>query len=315
MCAKFKINVKNKLWIIFFSISNISISGSSATIFAYLGELYNNKQRSRVIMGSAAIYSLFYIMVPVIAWAVINKDWQFQVPLIAITYKPWRLFLILCSLPEIIVALIMLFLPESPKFVLGQGKKDEAYQILQKIHRWNNGKQSMESFEIYEESEAIENRQRILDCQQSKFSLMKSVWIQTAPLFKPPHLWSTILICSIQLVLCATANGFFMFFGQILNKMATSLDSFVDKRMPMCDIINMKPVNLNATLAINEFGDEVSFIVIKALNQPVKFISILFNICHTFFCRFASISLSWKHFNMVFSWKLCALWVKLWSLY
>lgn len=238
-------------------ISIFSVSGSSATTFAYLGEFHNDAKRSRSIMGSAAIYSLVYIMVPVIAWAIINEDWQFQVPILDITYKPWRLFLILCSLPELIAALVVLFLPESPKFVLGQGDKDRAYQILQKIHRWNNGtKQPLESFEIYEESESIENRQRILKCQESRFPLLKSIWIQTAPLFKPPHLWSTFLVCSIQLVLCATANGFFMFFGQILNQMATNLDSFVDQRMMMCDIINSKPVNMTTHVFDDQFDSE-----------------------------------------------------------
>lgn len=235
-----------------------SVSGSSATVFAYLGEFHNNERRSRAIMGSAAVYCLFYIMVPLIAWGVINEDWQFQVPLVDIVYKPWRLFLILCSLPEIIVAVILWFLPESPKFVLGQSDKAGAYQILQQIHRWNNGKTSkLESFEIFEEIESIENRERILSCQKSRFPLLKSIWIQTAPLFEPPHSWSTLLICSIQFILCATTNGIFMFFGQILNKMATSLDSFVEQRMAMCDILNMEKVN-TSTITINEFGEDVS---------------------------------------------------------
>lgn len=211
-------------------------------------------------MGSAAIYSIVYVLVPVIAWAVINEDWYFEVPILEITYKPWRLFLILCSLPELIVAVFLLFLPESPKFVLGGGDKTKAYQILRTVHRWNNGKKtSFAPFEIIEETESIENRQRILECQESKFPLLKSIYMQTAPLFND-YFRTTSIVCVIQFVLCATASGFFMFFGQILNKMATSLDSFTDQRMMMCDIINSKPVNITAEYEFDDANDEVSFV-------------------------------------------------------
>lgn len=201
---------------------------------------------------AAAIFGMMYITAPLTAWSVINQDWQFSVPFIGITYKPWRLFLIVCSLPEIIAALVLLFIPESPKFVLGQGNKMEAYDILQKVNRWNNGKKTpMDLFEIIEEQDSIENRQRILDCKKSRYPLLKSIWIQTTPLFKPPYLYSIFFICCIQFGTYITCNGLFMFFAQIVNKMATNLDNFVDERMMMCDIIDMKSTNTSTTLDEN----------------------------------------------------------------
>ncbi|XP_055326017.1 synaptic vesicle glycoprotein 2B-like isoform X1 [Sitodiplosis mosellana] len=236
-------------------LNGFFISGSSATIYAYLGEFHNNAQRGRAIMGSALIYGVSCLLLPLLAWFVINQDWQFYVPFIDITYKPWRFFLVVCSIPGFLSSLILLFLPESPKFVLGQGKQMEAHKILQKMNRWNNGKKNeLELFEIYEETESIENRRRILENKNSRFPLLKSVWIQTAPLFKPPHLSSTLLICTIQFGIYATSNGFYMFFAEILNKMASNLDSFTEQRMAMCDIINMKPANMSAIL-LDEYDD------------------------------------------------------------
>lgn len=138
----------------------------------------------------------------------------------------------------------LLFLPESPKFVLGQGNKEQAYEILKKMNRINNGKNSeFETFEIYQEAESTENRQRILNCTESQFPLLNSVWNQTAPLFKAPHLFSTVLLCTIQFGIFATGNGFYMFFADILNKMASNLSSYTNQRISMCDVINMKPLN------------------------------------------------------------------------
>lgn len=182
------------------------------------------------------------VVVPVTAWSVINQDWQLQIPIIDLTYKPWRLFLVVCGLPGFIAAIALIFLPESPKFVLSQGNKAAAYEILQKVNRWNNGRKSeLENFEILED---IDNQQSISDGNEKVPStLLKSIWSQTAPIFKPPYLKSTILLCTIQFSLYSIFNGFFLFFPEIINRMSINLNSFVDDRMPMCDAIEMHTGN------------------------------------------------------------------------
>lgn len=77
-----------------FAVVVHSISGSSATVYAYLSEFHDNRQRGRAIMGSAVIFGIACFIVPLLAWIVINQDWQFNIPFIDITYKPWRLFLV-----------------------------------------------------------------------------------------------------------------------------------------------------------------------------------------------------------------------------
>lgn len=167
---------------------------------------------------------------------------------------------VVCSLPGLFSCLILIFLPESPKFVLGQGDKAKAYEILQKMNRINNGKNSeLEVFNINEEPESIANRQRIAKCKESRFPLLKSIWIQTAPLFKPPLLSSTVLICTIQFGIHTTSNGLYMFVAEILNKMASNLDDFVDQRISMCEVIQMNPTNLTAFKLDDDISDEVSF--------------------------------------------------------
>lgn len=141
-----------------------------------------------------------------------------------------------------------------------KGKSAEAYAILQTIHRINNGKNSsLEQFEICEEIESIENRQRILENAQSRFPLLASVWSQTVPLFRPPYLFSTTLICLIQFPIFMTGTGFFMFFAVVLNKMAVNVNDTLNQRIMMCDVINMNSISSNGT------NDEVSFF--KRMNR------------------------------------------------
>lgn len=211
------------------------------------------------------LFSALCAIQPLAAFAVINQNWAFQIPFIEMTYKPWRLFIIACALPGLFSALVLLFLPESPKFVLGQGDKVAAYQILEKMNRWNNGKKEcLDLFEIHEESETIANRQRILENKNSRFALLKTVWHQTAPLFKPPYLKSTILICTIQFGIVLTSQGFAMFFAEIINKMSDNLDNFYDQRVMMCDLLGRKTVN---TSEMNEIDGQVIEIKLKIQQQ------------------------------------------------
>lgn len=135
----------------------------------------------------------------------------------------------------------------------------ETYEILQTVYRINNGKSSsLEQFDIVEDAESIENRKRILEITQGRFALLKSIWTQTVPLFKPPYLFSTVLICLIQFPIFMTGTGFFMFFAVVLNKMATSVDDTVNQRIMMCDVINMKH-----SMPFDGQNDEVSSVYFR----------------------------------------------------
>lgn len=192
-------------------------------------------------MVSGVLLSVICILLPISAYFVINQSWAFNIPWIGTTYKPWRLFFIVCALPELFAFVILLYIPESPKFLLDSGKPDEAYLVLQKMNRWNNGKHSqLEPFQIVNETQAKRD--------DGDNSIVNSVWNQTVPLFKPPLLRSTVLICLVQFSFLYTAQGVNVFFVDILNKIAINSDNLTDKRRSMCNIINMKSTQLNKTL-------------------------------------------------------------------
>lgn len=97
----------------------ISLSGTS-TIFAYLGEFLDTKTRSRSTMFSSVIFGILSLFLPIMAMLVINQKWSFIIPVIQVTYKPWRLFIFACGLPSLMSGLALLLFPESPKFTFSQ---------------------------------------------------------------------------------------------------------------------------------------------------------------------------------------------------
>uniref|UniRef100_A0A0N5C6A6 MFS domain-containing protein n=1 Tax=Strongyloides papillosus TaxID=174720 RepID=A0A0N5C6A6_STREA len=52
----------------------------------------------------------------------------------------WRWLLIISSLPLLIYSFVSIWLPESPRFSISAGKKDEAYNVLKEIAFYNNKK-------------------------------------------------------------------------------------------------------------------------------------------------------------------------------
>lgn len=79
------------------------------------------------------------MILPMIAFLVINQDWVLHLTFIGIDYKPWRLFVIVCGIPGFLCGLSLFILPESPKFLLAVGDEKKAIEVLKKMHRWNGG--------------------------------------------------------------------------------------------------------------------------------------------------------------------------------
>lgn len=225
------------------TIISSSIAASSATVYAYLSEFHTKTKRSQVVMASCILLGVFANVLPFGAWAVINRDWEFYVPWLDVNYKPWRLFFIVCALPEMLAFIILMYLPESPKFLSDNDKPEDAYRVLQQMHRWNNGNHSeLAPFEICKEDASVDvQTKNSKDSQRCTY--LKSIWHQTVPLFKPPLLRSTILVCLVQFSLYYTFQGVNVFFGDIVNKIGHYTEKHANQNAMMCDVINSELVH------------------------------------------------------------------------
>lgn len=52
----------------------------------------------------------------------------------------WQIFLLVCALPSLVSGIALYALPESPRFLMSQGRNAEALQALQLIYHINTGK-------------------------------------------------------------------------------------------------------------------------------------------------------------------------------
>ncbi|XP_036218388.2 niacin transporter NiaP isoform X1 [Bactrocera oleae] len=231
------------LMVILRYINGFCISGGSATIYAFLGEFHTAKNRSRAIMGSAFIFGVGSMLMPCIAWLVINQEWRFVIPYLGITYKPWRFFMVVCGIPGLLCGLALYKIPESPKFLLSQGHDDKTLEILQTMFHVNTRRPRDE----YPVSHVVEDIDSAM-CPKIKregisnpvVALLRSMWDQTQPLFNREYMRTTILICSIQFWIFVTSNGMYMWFPHILNSVAEFLNDNPGNRTYMCQVVYSK---------------------------------------------------------------------------
>lgn len=90
----------------------------------------------------AAFWTLGNLFVAGLAWLIIPSQMGFISKYFV--YNSWRIFLLLCALPSFVVAVLLFFLPESPKFLLSRGKTEEAMEIFRKIYAINTGNDKSE---------------------------------------------------------------------------------------------------------------------------------------------------------------------------
>lgn len=74
-----------------------------------------------------------------LAWLVIPHTWSWMFFDGDFIYNSWRLYLSFCGLPMLIGAMCLSFFPESPKFLMSQGRNQEALQVFRKMYSMNMG--------------------------------------------------------------------------------------------------------------------------------------------------------------------------------
>jgi VNT family MFS transporter (synaptic vesicle glycoprotein 2) len=166
----------------------------------------------------------------------LNQDtWGFRIPLIDLNYNAWRIFMVMCSVPSVICAVLMIiFIPESPKFTYAQGDEIRTLNILKRIYTSNTGRDDYKVTSLIKDKE-FEDASNPRNC-----SFLEFMWSQTVPIFKHPHLKNTLTACFLQFSLCFIGNGFWTFFPEIVNKVTIFLDSNPDHTTStICEIVSI----------------------------------------------------------------------------
>ncbi|XP_057666431.1 synaptic vesicle glycoprotein 2A-like [Diorhabda carinulata] len=221
------------LFILLRFLNGFFIGGSSAIIYAFAGEFHDNRFRPKVVTWIATFVAFGNIYIPGMAWVILPQTWSINLPIIDVVFRPWRLLIIIYALPSLFFVILVFFLPESPKYLMTQGKSEEAICILRQIFAINNGKTRQE----YPVKQIIWDDNETAVQRKKDSGILSSVWQQTAPVFRRKYILKTFMVCYLQFAIFFTTSTVIMWYPQILNSMSELGKEVPNNEVTMCKAV------------------------------------------------------------------------------
>ena len=112
-------------------IGGVGIGGSVPAVFSLGAEIFASPVRGKYLSIIASFWMVGAIFVGAAAWIMLGPDAYGNR---IMPYTNWRWFAAVCSLPALSAFLLTYFiLPESPRFLMGQMKFEEAAIVLNRL--------------------------------------------------------------------------------------------------------------------------------------------------------------------------------------
>jgi MFS transporter, VNT family, synaptic vesicle glycoprotein 2 len=200
-------------------LNGAALGGAGPVIWSYFAEFQPKHKRGSMLSFMAAFWTIGNLLVASMAWFIIPSRIGFYSP--EFVYNSWRIFLIVCALPSFLVAVLLLYLPESPKFLLSCGRFEEALAILRGIYVTNTGKDPS-TYPVKELLIDDSLRAELEDVKKpikNKYKRMIVDIIEnSAQLFKNPILKFTLISITINFTFHIGYYGLMMWFPELFNR-------------------------------------------------------------------------------------------------
>ncbi|XP_072949756.1 putative transporter svop-1 [Epargyreus clarus] len=200
-------------------LSGAFTASANAAAFVLQGESVPCRQRSRFMFLMASATMVVQFVICSIGLPIFRLTFRINIAWLSLDYRPWRLLLQIISLPGILGVIGLLFMKESPKFLLSKGQDDAAINVLKSIYRWNTG--------LHPNTYPVTSvfLEETLRSEDVDTSFVRRMWNQTAPLFKPPLLKNSLKLYYMLLCAYMTSTGYTMWLPTMTNAYFNGEDS------------------------------------------------------------------------------------------
>ncbi|KAG7275832.1 hypothetical protein CRUP_016772 [Coryphaenoides rupestris] len=117
--------------------SGFGIGGSIPIVYTYFTEFLQVDKRGEHLSWLCMFWMLGGLYASFMAWTIIpHYGWGFAIGT-EVQFHGWRAYILVCVFPAVAALVGAMFIPESPRFLLENGRHDEAWMILRKVHDTN----------------------------------------------------------------------------------------------------------------------------------------------------------------------------------
>ncbi|TRY68645.1 hypothetical protein TCAL_07687 [Tigriopus californicus] len=143
-CGFFSSLAQEKIvFFVFRFLSGVGVGGSIPIVWSYFAEFQPKSRRGGMLSFLAAFWMVGNVVVAGIAWLVIPADIGYNTDdPNEFEYNSWRIFVLICGLPALLVAFGLCWFPESPKFLLSKGEEKAALKVFAHVFAMNTGQPS-----------------------------------------------------------------------------------------------------------------------------------------------------------------------------
>lgn len=204
---------------------------------------------------------------PLVGYLILNDTWEVPLPVLGFAFRPWRLFMLAIGFPSLLCGIALVYLPESPNFVLSLGKQSDTVAILQWMFLKNGGnpEKMPQIGTICEESESIELRERREALVRNGLvEILGSMWSQTVPLFQGKYLRSTLVASAMQFGNLLNTNGMYMWYPETVNRVIHFVQSNPNQTATICQVLAAtRLVAMNASEVVFSGEDRTCQVVME----------------------------------------------------
>ncbi|CAH1398433.1 unnamed protein product [Nezara viridula] len=218
----------------------VSLTGVLTPAYVYVSEFTALKDRAKALVALTAIGALANVYLPGMAWLIMPLDINIHI-IGDMRFTSWRLFIIHLIVPILLSTALLWNLPESPKFLMSQGKAQETVDVLKSVFALNNNRRK-ESFPVLSICLDADD----LTCAKVESSgnqfinYFKMMMSQTCLLFSKKYIFYTLLCIALLFGVVGGFNSLFLWFPDEVSRIRHYSQSHDEYNVTLCDIMSSR---------------------------------------------------------------------------
>lgn len=195
------------------SLVGLAVGAASFVVPLYIAEMAPSKFRGRLVTLNVLFVTLGQVVAYLVGWRFAESGGE----------SGWRWMVGLGAVPAGVQCLVMILMPESPRWLVKVGRAEEAKAVLQKVFPGASGTEKIAQMvlkgikcEVREEEEAKNNRLQGKMSKKDMFSIrgMKDTWAEL--LLVPGNRRALTIACMLQALQQLCGFNSLMYFSATL---------------------------------------------------------------------------------------------------